>query len=525
MPELPLTTSSELEITPLPQATAAVPATSAALVEANQPEFAELVTFIDFAKGLTIGFVEVNQEQDKSLLVAALRQHLGETNIHLEVINFSRQPDLRYLLDALQERLAKLHTLPNADQKLVLFIQGLEAAIGTDGVGAHPPLLQDLNFVRDAYRQRVPHPLLFVLPDYALTRVSKYAPDFWAWQSGLFRFKTPLQTVEQLKADIPNRPLPYIASAENQAQIEQLKQLLMELNPSGKLIAPQDLPLCCELYYKIGSAYYTQKQPDKAKDYLGAGLKLLHEHPNPTLARDFHRKLGHVYEDLRQFEAAIAEYTTALEIANTHNHSASIATLFHDLGDVALAQRQWDQANDYYQQALEIKIEFGESAGADSSVSRYSQASTLHQLGRVAEEQRQYDQANAYYQQALEIKIEFGDRYSQASTYGQLGLLYQETRDWKNSHEAFHKALEIHVEFNDKYSQAQDFHNLGIVTQEQRQWQQANDYYQQALAIYIEFGDRYEQADTLHQLGQVGARAAAIRPGQRLLPTGPRYQN
>ena len=72
------------------------------------------------------------------------------------------------------------------DRKLVLVVQGLEATIGTDGVGAYPPVLQDLNFIRDAYRQSVPHPLLFVLPDYAITRVSQYAPDFWAWSSGLF---------------------------------------------------------------------------------------------------------------------------------------------------------------------------------------------------------------------------------------------------------------------------------------------------------------------------------------------------
>ncbi len=34
----------------------------------------------------------------------------------------------------------------------------------------------------------VPHPILFFLPDYALTRLAKYAPDFWAWRRGVFRF-------------------------------------------------------------------------------------------------------------------------------------------------------------------------------------------------------------------------------------------------------------------------------------------------------------------------------------------------
>ncbi len=102
-----------------------------------------------------------------------------------------REQNLRRLKDAIVQRLERVET----DKKLVVVVQGLEAAIGTDGVGAYPPVLQDLNFIRDAYRRDVPHPLLFVLPDYAITRVSKYAPDFYAWCSGIFRFETSVREV------------------------------------------------------------------------------------------------------------------------------------------------------------------------------------------------------------------------------------------------------------------------------------------------------------------------------------------
>ncbi|WP_204152911.1 tetratricopeptide repeat protein [Leptolyngbya sp. CCY15150] len=519
---------------PPPAPTSPSPSTSETLVEENQQEFAELLTFIDFAEGLTIGFVEINQEQDRILLAEALRQHLADTEIHIEVMNFSRQPDLRYLLDELRQRLAQLHASspPKADQKLVLYLQGLETAIGTDGVGAYPPMLQDLNFVRDAYRDIVPHPLLFVLPDYALTRISQYAPDFWAWQSGLFRFKTSAQTVEQLRTEAFERPLPYIASTDNQEQIEQLKQLLMELNPTGKPIAPQDLAQCCELYYKIGSAYYTQKQPAKARDYLLAGLDLLKRHPNPTLEQDLYRRLGNAYEDLRQFDTAIAAYTTALDLARATKRSSMESTLLHDLGDIALQQRQFDQAKAYYeqslalkearndrysqavthhnlgivaqelreyeqarshyQQALDIYIEYGD---------RYGQADIYHQLGIVAQELREYEQARSHYQQALDIKIEFGDRYSQASTYGQLGNLTKSLREYQQAGEHFQKALEIHIEFNDRYNQALDHHNLGMVAEKLQEYEQARSYYQQSLDIKIEYGDRYSQARTYSQLG------------------------
>ncbi len=434
------------------------PSPSETFVEDNRQEFAELLTFIDFADGLTIGFVEVNQERDRTLLAEALRQHLAETEIHLEVMNFSRQPDLRYLLDELRQRLAQLHrsSPPQASQKLVLYLQGLETAIGTDSVGAYPPMLQDLNFVRDAYRDIVPHPLLFVLPDYALTRISQYAPDFWAWQSGLFRFKTSAQTVEQLRTEAFERPLPHIASTDNQEQIEQLKQLLMELNPSGQPIAPQDLAQCCELYYKIGSAYYTQKQPAKARDYLMAGLDLLKRHPNPTLEQDVYRRLGNAYEDLRQFDTAIAAYTTALDLSRASNRSSMEAILLHDLGDVALQQRQFDRAKAYYEQSLTLK---------EARNNRYSQASTYHQLGIVAQALREYEQARSHYQQALDIKIEYGDRYSQALTYGQLGLLSEAEKDYAQAQKHLQQALIIFVEFNDQHSAGMTVQNLARLYQ------------------------------------------------------------
>ncbi len=69
-----------------------------------------------------------------------------------------------------------------------------ERATTLKSYGDYPPMLQDLNFVRDAYQEGVPYPLLIILPDYALTRLAKFAPDFWDWRSGIFLFKTTQET-------------------------------------------------------------------------------------------------------------------------------------------------------------------------------------------------------------------------------------------------------------------------------------------------------------------------------------------
>jgi tetratricopeptide (TPR) repeat protein len=401
-------------------------------LDLNQQTFAELATFLDFAEGLTIGFVEINGAADADVLIEALKAHPTCVDLRFIVMNFSHQPDLHFLRDELVKRLVQV--APTPDQKTVIVLRGLESAIGTDGIGEYPPVLQDLNFVRDAYRTSVPYPILFVLPNYAITRVARYAPDFWAWRSGVFVFKTSTQTLETLRTETLETPRPTIPSEENKEQIQRLNQLLMEYRPSGHPITPENLAICADLYYKLGLAYLTQKQPDKAKAYFAEALKLAtHRHDAP-LQQTLHLALGDAFRQARQFESAIVEYTTSLEMAKTTNDQREIATALFSLGTVAMEQRQFEHANELYHQCLELEETLGD---------RYTQASTLHQLGYVAQEKREYEAAREYYQQALQIYLEYGDRYSQASTLQNLGIMAQEKREYEAACEYYQQALQI----------------------------------------------------------------------------------
>ncbi len=117
-------------------------------------------------------------------MIGILKQHSSCKNIQFVHWDFPDQ-NLRFLRDAIVEKRQSIKI--ESDKKLVLIITGLENSIGMSE--AYPPVLQDLNFVRDAFTTSVPHPILLFLPDYALTRLAKYAPDFWAWRSGVFSFK------------------------------------------------------------------------------------------------------------------------------------------------------------------------------------------------------------------------------------------------------------------------------------------------------------------------------------------------
>nr|WP_322684416.1 tetratricopeptide repeat protein [Nostoc sp. DedQUE07]MDZ8130288.1 tetratricopeptide repeat protein [Nostoc sp. DedQUE07] len=365
----------------------------------NQDEFAELVTFVDFAEKFTLGFIEINFSPDIDLLIAGLEQNTQCEEIQFVVLDFPEN-NLRFLRDELVQQLAKITKETN--KKLVLLIRNLEKSIGV--FGDYPPVLQDLNFVRDSYRQTVPHPLLFILPDYAISRLAKFAPDFWAWKSGLFRFKTTESTRDRAIANTLNADtnIERLPTPEQQERIDLLHSLLMEYNPTGEIPSPEHLRNCCNILNELGKAYLSQRKPIQAREYLEKACEITKKFPDYSLQIEVINQLGESYQQQRQFKSANSYHQQALDIAKKQKNRRGITNSLHYLGNVSLNMRQFHQARDYYQQALEIYIEFGD---------RYSSARTYAVLGLLAQAQENYVEARANLQTALEIYVEYQDEY------------------------------------------------------------------------------------------------------------------
>ncbi|MEM9275152.1 MAG: tetratricopeptide repeat protein, partial [Cyanobacteria bacterium P01_F01_bin.143] len=446
-------------------------------LDVNQQSFDELLTFVDFAEGFTIGFAENNFPAEAEIIIDFLQSHSQCEQIQLEILNFP-DPDLRFLRDEIVKILPTIERDPN--QKLVLILRGLEKSIGV--FGDYPPMLADLNFVRDAYSTSVPHPILFILPDYAVTRVAKFAPDFWAWKSGMFRFQTTqihreqeFNRFQEDKRNINQK----LRLPEKQDRIDLLERLLQEYRPSGQTIAKENIKTCINLLCELGGAYLSRRKFIRAREYYQQALNIKIEYGDRHSQASTYHQLGIVTQELREYETAREYYQQALDIDIEYGDRYEQAATHHQLGYVAQNLREYETAREYYQQALDIKIEYGD---------RYEQASTYHELGRVAQQLREYEIAREYYQQALDIKIEFGDRYFQASTYHQLGRVAQDLREYETAREYYQQTLDIDIEYGDRYSQASTYHQLGIVAQELREYETAREYYQQALDIKIEFG-------------------------------------
>ncbi|MBK1990690.1 tetratricopeptide repeat protein, partial [Sphaerospermopsis aphanizomenoides BCCUSP55] len=497
----------------------------------NEDIFAELLTFIDFSEKFTLGFIEINFPPDAELLIEALKTDSKCEEIQFVILQFA-DPNLRFLRDEIVKQLPKIEK--EANKKLVLIIQGLEKSIGLSG--DYPPVLQDLNFVRDAYKKTVPYPILFILPDYAINRLAKFAPDFWAWRSGVFRFKTLEKTRENAISQTleSEREIDRIEPQEKQERIEILQRLLMEYKPTCEQITDGNLRRYSNILLELGTAYISQHQPEKAREYLAEALQIAEKLAEVDFKRqvlnkigdayseerkfekaiDYYRqgldiakelknldgkgyalfKLGNAYLDLRYFLEARKYYQQCLEIEKELGHINNQAKTYHNLGIVAQNLREYAQANEHYQQALDLCIKYGY---------RHSQAEIYHQLGTIARELRAYENARHYYQQALDIYNEDGNSYEQATTYHELGILSQQVREYEEAKHFYQLSLNIYKEYGANYAQAKSYHQLGMLAQDLQQYEQARNYYQQALDIKIEYGDRFSQARTYLCLGRL----------------------
>jgi len=293
----------------------------------------------------------------------------------------------------------------------VLVVRGLERAIGISG--NDPPVLQDLNFIRDAYKTSVPRPMLFILPNCTVTRLAKFAPDFWAWRAGVFQFKTTEKTRNEamtvLEPELANRLYHEPVSRE---RIDTLERLLMEYHPSGQVIASDHVGAYSDILHQLGVAYLSQKEPIKASEYLIDAFKLAEQQQNLALQ----------------------------------------ARVKSDLGEASKQQSQYQQAIDVYQQSLEIQRQIGDRNG---------EANSLGNLGAAYSSLGEYERAIEFYQQSLEIQRQIGDRKGEANSLGNLGAAYGSLGEYERAVEFYQQSLEITRQIGDRSGEASSLINLG----------------------------------------------------------------
>ncbi|WP_206756285.1 tetratricopeptide repeat protein [Trichocoleus sp. FACHB-90] len=450
------------------------------------------MTFLDFAEGFTIGFIEINFYKDLDTLIEALKKHPKCKDIQFELLNFNN-PELRFLRDAIIQKLPDINIDP--DKKLVLILQGLEKSIGM--FGEYPPVLQDLNFVRDSFTKSVPHPILFCLPDYAITRLAKFAPDFWAWKSGVFHFNTVQSTKDDALAKTlqSEKIINELELPEKQERVDLLHRLLMEYSPSGCHETEDNLQTRIDILTQLGEVNSNQFEFTKATEYLEKALKLVNKNEdlkNKKITVMF--QLGAIYVKQGQVEQGMAFFLQSLGVARETGERVFEAIVLNSLGDAYSLLEEYQQAIESYQQSLAIVKEIG---------TRKIEGIALNALGDVYNTLEQYEQAIECYHQCLEFRQEIGNRKFEAITLSNLGDVYNALEQYQQAIESYQQCLAIVREIGDRKFEAIPLNALGDVYNALEQYQQAIESYQQCLAIAREIGTRKIEGMALNKLGGV----------------------
>ncbi|MEQ8382484.1 MAG: tetratricopeptide repeat protein [Coleofasciculus sp. A1-SPW-01] len=473
----------------------------------NQQSLAELVMFVDFVdKKLTIGFVEVNFAKDRECLIEIITTHPQCQDIQFEVLNLS-DPNLRFVRDVIVEELNKIPR--DETKKLVLIIIGLEKSIGMSG--DYPPVLQDLNFVRDAFTASVPHPLLFVLPDYAITRLAKYAPDFWAWGRKVFHFETEqLTRDEAIQQTIgSDRMLGSLELSEKQERIDLLQRLLMEYSPSGYSDTGANLKTRINILIQLGQAYSSQGEVAKAREHLEQALELANDHDNlATLKANSWHELGIIKLNQGRFQDAIALFQKSLEIQRRLGDVQAEAVTLNGLANIYIQQGKIEKAIALFKQSLELQRRVGNVQG---------EAATLNNLAAIDVQQGKIKRAIALFQQSLEIQRRLGDVQGEAATLSNLAGTYVYTEEIEEAIALFQRSLELQQRIGNVKGEAAILHQLAYIHAHQGDIDTAITLYQKSLNLTQRIGDVQGEAATLNNLAFIYAQQEEVEEAITLL--------
>jgi tetratricopeptide (TPR) repeat protein len=442
------------------------------LSQHSKKAFRLLLSFVKASEGLTIGFIESNFKSDTDAVIEALQQAPTCQTIQFEVLNFP-DPQLRFLRDLIVQALGNLQVAP--DKKLVLIIRGLEQSIGM--TGDYPPMLQDLNFVRDDFVKSIPHPLLFCLPDYAITRLARYAPDFWAWKSGLFRFQTSAITqANALSQTLDSEQIHgSLDLAEKQERIDLLQRLLMEYQPSGHEQTQASLKTCLNILNELGVLYRSQGDVVKAEQMFQDALAQITDEPEIlSIKASLLHELGYLYANQGEVEKAIALYQQSLELKERIGNVQGKAATLHQMAGIYINQGEVEQAIALYEQSLELKERIGDVQG---------KAATLHQMAIIYANQGEVEKAIALYQQVLEIDEHIGDVQGKAATLHQMAIIYANQGDVEQAITLYEQSLELKERIGDVQGKAATLVMMAQLLAMQGEFNRAIKYTHESLGI------------------------------------------
>jgi tetratricopeptide (TPR) repeat protein len=315
---------------------------------AEQPDLARLLWALRRGRGFGLYFARCNVPVYRDRLIEALRSHLDRPVVSVEI-----PPDRggdNISIDAIISRALPASSSDNA----AIFVTGLEHLLPSTDPNLQSRTLQEMNWRRGAL-SKLNRPMVFWLPEFALTAVARNAPDLYDWYSGVYEFNLDRRakaeaTRSTLDSVYQRQSASWLSPVERKRWAATLHELIEQQDGGSP-----DNQFESELLDQLGKLAREQGDYATARKYHERALTLDEaafgpDHPNVASGLN---NLASVLQDLGDLGQARQLFERSLKIDEAafgpdHPNVASglnnLALVLKDLGDLGQARQLFERS-------------------------------------------------------------------------------------------------------------------------------------------------------------------------------------
>ena len=376
-----------------------------------------------------------------------------------------------------------------------VFVVDLEGCIPS--TETEQPTIRALNASRELWERRFAYPIVFWLPEYAVTLVTRLAPDLWRYRSHVFDFVSEQETPQAAMQDQfagDTAAASNLTAEEKRFRIAELEQRLAGIDekPDAEL-----LPHVVAWLSELAFLYHTVGDLDSAVKMLGKALEIDERLGRLEGMASDYGNLGLICRMRGGLERAEEMLRKALEIEQKLGRIAGSAKAYGDLGLIYWTRGDLDEAERMHREALEIHKKLGRLDGM---------ARDYGHLGVIHWTRGDLDKAEEMHRQALDTEHSLGHLEGMAKSYSNLGLIYQSRGDLDGAERMYRKALEIEQKLGQLEGIAKGYGNLGLIYRARDDPDEAERMFRKALEIDEGLGRPDGVATAYANLGLVSAQ-------------------
>jgi len=358
-----------------------------------------------------------------------------------------------------------------------IFILDVEKAVPSDN--KEPKLLRALNVTRELWKVNYSCPIVFWVPEYIATLISKHAPDLWSWVSHHFEFVSEQAGAISGKSDAYAGDIGLAGNLDLDEKQFRIAELEQRIKDAGEL-PKEDIAQYVNIWLnELGYIYFAIGELDKAEQMLNKALQINEKLGRlEGMATDY-GNLGIIYLTKGELNKAEEMQNKALDIYEKLSRLEGIARQYGNLGVIYQTKDELDKAEQMHNKALEIAEKLGLIAGT---------AGQYLNLGVIYRTRGELDKAEQMINKAVELNKKLGRLEGIAIDYGNLGMIYKDRGELDRAEEIFQEGLKIDEKLGRLEGIASKYSNLGSIYKMRGDSKKARQFWEKARNLYKKIG-------------------------------------